>query len=134
MRQSARPATVQLIPGHQDRNYAERDREMVDDRGRPVGHLVLPEQEQAAREAAREKDRQLMRQARSSAYWFAAAKWGMGGMLGGMILGATMMYAAIVGASPVITDIFLQRDAWVRVTEQAPAPAPLTPIAPGPRP
>ncbi|MBI1251995.1 MAG: hypothetical protein GC189_11035 [Alphaproteobacteria bacterium] len=41
---------------------------------------------------------------RSSAYWFAATKWGILGLVLGMCLGAYMMYVASVSSLPVAMD------------------------------
>lgn len=48
--------------------------------------------------------RTLMRRERASAYWFAAAKWGMGGLVVGAFMGASMMYVASVAQLPVAQD------------------------------
>jgi len=61
--------------------------------------LAHPEASQEARAM-----RSLMRRERSSAYWFAAAKWGMGGLIMGMLMGASLMYVASVAQLPVAQD------------------------------
>jgi hypothetical protein len=48
--------------------------------------------------------RVVIRRERASAYWFAAAKWGMSGLFIGMILGAAMMYTATFSALPIAQD------------------------------
>lgn len=65
------------------------------------GYDVVPNPDGAAEART---IRNLMRRERSSAYWFAAAKWGMGGLLTGMIMGASLMYVAAFGAIPLATD------------------------------
>jgi len=62
---------------------------------------VLPAHDAAAEARAM---RSLMRRERSSAYWFAAAKWGMGGVVLGMVMGAGLMYVASVAQLPVAQD------------------------------
>lgn len=67
----------------------------------PVDHL------ESRRSEAYVDDRSYraqIRRERSSAYWFAAAKWGMAGLVFGMFLGAGGMYMATIGALPIATD------------------------------
>ncbi|MDX2237590.1 MAG: hypothetical protein NW203_08500 [Hyphomonadaceae bacterium] len=45
---------------------------------------------------------------RSSAYWFAAAKWGVSGLVVGMCLGAYLMYAATVSTLPVAMEALMR--------------------------
>jgi hypothetical protein len=44
------------------------------------------------------------RRERASAYWFAAAKWGLLGLVFGVCLGAFMMYTATVSTLPTAID------------------------------
>lgn len=67
----------------------------------PRGYDVVANPDLAAEARAM---RTLMRRERSSAYWFAAAKWGMGGLLVGMTMGASLMYVASVAQLPVAQD------------------------------
>lgn len=48
--------------------------------------------------------RQQMRRERAGAYWFAAAKWGMLGLVIGACLGAFMMYVASTSTVDIAAD------------------------------
>ncbi len=48
--------------------------------------------------------RQQMRRERAGAYWFAAAKWGMLGLVIGAVLGAFMMYVASTSTVDIAAD------------------------------
>lgn len=67
----------------------------------PVDHL---ESRRAEMYGDERTFRAQIRRERSSAYWFAAAKWGMAGLIFGMFLGASGMYMATIGALPIATD------------------------------
>lgn len=54
---------------------------------------------QADREERQWRDH--IRRERSSAYWFAASKWGMAGLVAGMILGGIGMYFATIATLDV---------------------------------
>lgn len=63
-----------------------------------------------------------VRRERSSAYWFAATKWGMLGLILGMIIGGFGMYVASVAAIPMAQDAMTRaaaiNDARDRAGEQ----------------
>lgn len=65
--------------------------------------------------------RLLMRRERSGAYWFAATKWGMLGLVVGMILGGTGMYVASVATLPMAQEALFKgaamRDAQQRAED-----------------
>lgn len=48
--------------------------------------------------------RQQMRRERAGAYWFAAAKWGMSGLVVGACLGGFMMYVASTATVDIAAD------------------------------
>ena len=48
--------------------------------------------------------RQHVRRERSSAYWFAATKWGMLGLIVGMVLGGAGMYVASIATLPIAQE------------------------------
>jgi hypothetical protein len=75
--------------------------------------------------------RTLMRRERSSAYWFAAAKWGMGGLLIGSVMGASLMYVASVAQLPVAQDA-VARGAAIAAASNAlrGEPGGVTPVEP----
>lgn len=73
--------------------------------------------------------RSLMRRERSSAYWFAAAKWGMGGLVMGMVMGAGLMYVASVAQLPVAQDA-VARGAAIAAASNALRGDPTAPITP----
>ena len=82
--------------------------------------------------------RERVRRERSSAYWFAATKWGMLGLIVGMVLGGTGMYVASIATLPIAQEALFKgaamRDAQQnaindpatlpRLTTPPPAPAP----------
>jgi hypothetical protein len=54
---------------------------------------------------------QRIKSERSSAYWFAASVWGVGGLVIGALLGGYMMYQAYVGLSDPVRDTLVQGQA-----------------------
>jgi hypothetical protein len=62
--------------------------------------------------------RSQVRRERSSAYWFAATKWGMLGLIIGMILGGGGMYVASIATLPMAQEALFKgaamRDAQQR--------------------
>jgi hypothetical protein len=52
-----------------------------------------------------------VRRERSSAYWFAAAIWGVCGLVIGACLGAYMMYVAQIATIPITRDTLVQGQA-----------------------
>jgi hypothetical protein len=52
--------------------------------------------------------RAVVRSERASAYWFAAAKWGLSGFFIGTILGATIMFLAMNASLPLAQDTMLR--------------------------
>ena len=48
---------------------------------------------------------------RSSAYWFAASVWGVGGLVIGAMLGGYMMFQAYVGLSDPVRETLVQGQA-----------------------
>ncbi|MET0181528.1 MAG: hypothetical protein ABW199_01435 [Caulobacterales bacterium] len=55
---------------------------------------------------------------RSSAYWFAASTWGIGGLVIGACLGAYMMYAATVSTLPTAVNAVTQGMAVQEIQRQ----------------
>jgi hypothetical protein len=76
--------------------------------------------------------RQQMRRERAGAYWFAAAKWGMLGLVIGTCLGAFMMYVASTSTVDIAADAVSRGQAIEAARQsvqdsfghQAPPPAP----------
>lgn len=54
---------------------------------------------------------------RSSAYWFAASVWGVGGLVIGALLGGYMMYQAYVGLTEPVRDTLVQGQAIRAATD-----------------
>jgi hypothetical protein len=54
---------------------------------------------------------QRIKSERSSAYWFAASLWGVGGLVVGAMLGGYMMFQAYVGLSDPVRDTLVQGQA-----------------------
>lgn len=54
---------------------------------------------------------QRIKSERSSAYWFAASLWGVGGLVIGAMLGGYMMFQAYVGLSDPVRDTLVQGQA-----------------------
>lgn len=84
--QSGRAAKIAAVDG----NYLQPHQEP--DRATPY----QPTREDILAEKQERMWREQLRGARSSAYWFAASKWGMMGLIFGMILGGAGMYFASV--------------------------------------
>lgn len=68
------------------------------------GYGAMPSHQQLDHRADEHSVRVVIRRERASAYWFAAAKWGMTGLFIGMILGAAMMYTATISSLPIAMD------------------------------
>lgn len=92
----------------------------------PRGYDVAPAPDFAAETRAM---RSLMRRERSSAYWFAAAKWGMGGLMVGLVMGAGLMYVASVAQLPVAQDA-VARGAAIQAAANSLRGDPSAPITP----
>lgn len=60
---------------------------------------------------------QRIRSERASAYWFAAALWGVTGLVLGALLGGFMMFNAYVGLTPPVRDTLVQGQAIREATE-----------------
>jgi hypothetical protein len=71
---------------------------------RGYGAAPSPQQQQLDQRMEENAVRAVLRRERASAYWFAAAKWGMSGLFIGIIVGAAMMYTATVASLPVAQD------------------------------
>jgi hypothetical protein len=83
--------------------------------------------------------RLLLRRERSSAYWFAATKWGMLGLILGMIIGGGGMYVASIATLPMAQEALFKgaamRDAQDRAANNpSELPRLTTPPAPAPAP
>jgi hypothetical protein len=63
---------------------------------------------------------------RSSAYWFAAAKWGIVGMLAGICIGGYVMYVASVSTLPLAQDALARGAAIQSAKDQLEAAAGLS--------
>ncbi len=76
-----------------------------------------------------------IRRERSSAYWFAATKWGMLGLIAGMVLGGVGMYVASIATLPMAQEALFKgaamRDAQQRA-EQNPTELPRLTTPPEP--
>jgi hypothetical protein len=48
---------------------------------------------------------------RASAYWFAATKWGIAGLVSGLIVGGYLMYVAMLGAVPLVENSMFRAQA-----------------------
>lgn len=93
-----------------------------------------PEFDEEDRQEAREERqwREHIRRERSSAYWFAASKWGMVGLVAGMILGGVGMYFATIATLDVAGEAVTKGSIIERLRqeqERQDAP-PITPSAP----
>lgn len=53
---------------------------------------------------------QIMRE-RSSAYWFAATKWGIAGLVLGICAGGYLMYVAMLGSVPLVENSMFRAQA-----------------------
>jgi hypothetical protein len=60
---------------------------------------------------------QRIRSERSSAYWFAASVWGVGGLVAGALLGGYMMFQAYVGLTEPVRDTLVQGQAIREATQ-----------------
>ena len=54
---------------------------------------------------------QRIRSERSSAYWFAASLWGVGGMIVGALLGGYMVLQTYTGLTPTVRETLVQGQA-----------------------
>lgn len=80
------------------------------------------------------EEREYLRRVRSSAYWFAATKWGMIGLVLGMIFGGVGMYYASTATLDLAQDAVTKGAIVERLRQeqerQDTLPAPVTPSAP----
>jgi hypothetical protein len=60
---------------------------------------------------------QRIKSERSSAYWFAASVWGVGGLVIGALLGGYMMFQAYVGLTEPVRDTLVQGQAIREATQ-----------------
>lgn len=60
---------------------------------------------------------QRIKSERSSAYWFAASVWGVGGLVVGALLGGYMMFQAYVGLTEPVRDTLVQGQAIREATQ-----------------
>ncbi len=60
---------------------------------------------------------QRIKSERSSAYWFAASVWGVGGLIIGALLGGYMMFQAYVGLTEPVRDTLVQGQAIREATQ-----------------
>jgi hypothetical protein len=88
---------------------------------------------QAEQQNSIDQDRQMQRflsRERSSAYWFAATKWGMIGLIFGIILGGAGMYVASIATLPIAQEALFKgaamRDAQEKAKNDPSTPARLT--------
>jgi len=73
-----------------------------------------------------------LRRERSSAYWFAATKWGMLGLIGGMILGGLGMYFASTATIDLAQDAVTKGAIVERLRQEHEKQDPVTPLTPAP--
>lgn len=80
----------------------------VDDE--PKGRQVIDMPERGRIEALFDQNlfRMHIKRERSSAYWFAASLWGVGGLVIGAMLGGYMMFQAYVGLTGPVRDTLVQ--------------------------
>jgi len=86
---------------------------------------------QADHQQAIDQDRQMQRflsRERSSAYWFAATKWGILGLVAGIILGGTGMYYASISTIDMAQEAISKGEIIANLRREGPStPAPQTP-------
>jgi hypothetical protein len=89
----------------------------VDDE--PRGRQVIDMPERGRIEALFDQNlfRMHIKRERSSAYWFAASVWGVGGLVIGALLGGYMMYQAYVGLTEPVRDTLVQGQAIRAATD-----------------
>lgn len=89
---------------------------------------------QADHQQAIDQDRQMQRflsRERSSAYWFAATKWGILGLVAGIILGGTGMYYASISTIDMAQEAISKGEIIANLRREAPPEAP-PPAQPAP--
>jgi len=92
---------------------------------------------QAEQQAAFDEDRKLNRflnRERSSAYWFAATKWGILGLVTGMILGGVGMYYASISTIDMAQDAISKGEIIANLRREQAAPSPTQPAPAQPAP
>lgn len=98
----------------------------------PVDEDFIRRQADQQREI--DQDRQMQRflsRERSSAYWFAATKWGILGLVAGIILGGTGMYYASISTIDMAQEAISKGEIIANLRRegpsQTPPPAPVQP-------
>jgi len=94
----------------------------------PVDEDYMRRQAEAHANLAEDRQvRAYLRRERSSAYWFAATKWGMLGLVAGIILGGAGMYVASIATLPLAQEALFQgaamRDAQQKAVDNPSTPA-----------
>jgi hypothetical protein len=92
--------------------------------------LDIPMERPVSRE-----EREYLRRVRSSAYWFAATKWGMIGLVAGIILGGVGMYFASTATLDLAQDAVTKGAIVERLRQEQDRqdgiqPVPVNPAAP----
>lgn len=91
---------------------------------------------QAEQQQLIDQDRQLQRflsRERSSAYWFAATKWGILGLVAGIILGGAGMYYASMSTIDMAQEAISKGEIIANLRrENADAPPAVPPVQPAP--
>lgn len=70
---------------------------------------------------------------RASAYWFAATKWGIAGLVAGIVIGGYVMYVASVATLPIAQDALARGAAIQDARHQLEQAAGVQPDAPPPQ-
>lgn len=112
---------------------------MVGNGGRK-GRISAVDEEYMRRQAAQQEEHDLDRKMqrflsreRSSAYWFAATKWGILGLISGMILGGIGMYYASTSTIGIAQEAIAKGEIIANLRrEAADAPPPAPPVQPAP--
>lgn len=90
---------------------------------------------QAAQQEALDQDRQLQRflsRERSSAYWFAATKWGILGLVAGIIVGGMGMYYASMSTIDMAQEAISKGEIIANLRREGPTPQTPPPAQPAP--
>lgn len=94
----------------------------------PVDNRRVPTAQERQEELEERQWRAHVRRERSSAYWFAATKWGMAGLVAGIIMGGIGMYYATIATLDVAGEAVTKGSIIERLRqEQERQDAPLTP-------
>ena len=100
----------------------------------PVDADYIRRQAEAQEEFDRDRKMQrFLSRERSSAYWFAATKWGILGLVAGMILGGGGMYYASIATIDMAGEAISKGEIIANLRrESADAPPPAPPVQPAP--